>query len=292
MFQPGTSIFIKLVKSKPVLYDANHRDYKNVHLKNKIWEEIGEKVDMSGEFAKMKWKNLRDTYIKYLKTNQAMSTRGLETSSYNRYGKWQWASSMSFIKYHTGVLNDSTRELGAANCKDTEQESDKEEENAASTSNNIFTSNKVFYNTRKRSNCITDSPPPAQISNSLTSTEHIMVGYAKAIDNFSSKRRQILTKMKIANIIMEAELKDEQERANDVSNMIISDSDDSVDPSASKNYHLRKSRRTVGSDYSNSFSPVDSPIQMSDPKKDIEKVNLEADGPLVDVKCKIEIEDT
>ncbi|XP_035433224.2 uncharacterized protein LOC118264725 [Spodoptera frugiperda] len=292
MNQPGTSLFIKLVKSQPILYDASHKDYKNVYLKNKIWDDIGEKVEMSGDFAKMKWKNLRDTYIKYLKTNQAMSKHGLNTSSYIRYGKWQWASSMSFIKHHTGVLNDTTRELEAAN-KDTEAESDKEEESIPTTSNNTYNhSKKNRYNPRKRSRSIThhDSLPPAKISNSLTSTEHIMIGYAKAIDGFSSERRKILTKMKIANIMMEAELEDEQERSREALN-IISDSDDSVEPSANKNDHVRKSRRTIGPDYSSSFSPVDSPIQVPEPKKDIEKITEQNEDPFADVKCKIEIED-
>ncbi|KAF9413497.1 hypothetical protein HW555_008292 [Spodoptera exigua] len=239
----------------------------------------------------MKWKNLRDTYIKYLKTNQAMSKHGLKTSSYIRYGKWQWASSMAFVKYHTGVLNDSSNHEVETTKNDThnEEDSDKDEEKTTSKTNNRHSENKkILFNGRKRFNSITDSPVLAKKANTLTSIEHIMIGYAKAIANFSSERLKILTKMKIANIVMEAELEDEQERARGQHYMVY-DSDDSLDPSASKNNRPRKSQQVIDSDYSN--SPNDSPQQIVDAPKDTEKISTENDDPLLDIKYEIDIEE-
>ncbi|KAH9628664.1 hypothetical protein HF086_007869 [Spodoptera exigua] len=220
-----------------------------------------------------------------------MSKHGLKTSSYIRYGKWQWASSMAFVKYHTGVLNDSSNHEveTTKNDKHNEEDSDKDVEKTTSKTTNRHSENKkILFNGRKRLNSITDSPVLAKKANTLTSMEHIMIGYAKAIDNFSSERLKILTKMKIANIVMEAELEDEQERARGQHNMVY-DSDDSLEPSDSKNNRPRKSQQVIDSDYSN--SPNDSPQQIVDAPKDTEKICTENDDPLLDIKYEIDIEE-
>lgn len=47
--EESTEFFINLVANKPVLYDKRRSDFKNIVLKAKVWDEIGQQCNVSGE---------------------------------------------------------------------------------------------------------------------------------------------------------------------------------------------------------------------------------------------------
>lgn len=60
----GIDELIDLVRSKPQLYNPQHEDYKNTLARENTWVEISQKLSISTDLAKKKWKNLRDTFMK------------------------------------------------------------------------------------------------------------------------------------------------------------------------------------------------------------------------------------
>lgn len=44
---------IKMVKSNPILYDTNNSEYKNVGMKEKIWQDIGEELGQDCEYMQL-----------------------------------------------------------------------------------------------------------------------------------------------------------------------------------------------------------------------------------------------
>ncbi|XP_045452432.1 uncharacterized protein LOC123668935 isoform X2 [Melitaea cinxia] len=213
--------FIEMVKCNPVLYDMSLTDYKNIFMKNKIWDEIGEKCNISGDEAKMKWKNLRDTYGKYLKTTKT-TTGQSAFKSYSRYSKWQWASSMEFLKDHIGFAPTDTnvaREEESVSDTQNITEPESYNENSTQRSSSVASSERYTSRSGSRKRTSVNEHPVDKVitylntkSDKLSSIEHVMLGYAKTIDRFS-ERRKIITKMKIAQVMMEAELEEEQERS-------------------------------------------------------------------------------
>ncbi|KAG6464442.1 hypothetical protein O3G_MSEX014515 [Manduca sexta] len=189
---------IEMVKIYPVLYDPSHSDFKNVFLKKTIWDEIGQTFNMRGERLKCKWKNLRDTYSRYLKSKKALPV----SLSNKRYSRWHWASSMEFMK---DIL-----EVAVPDSSITEGDN--------TPTNNV---RKRIYTPLKRltdNKLVKTTATTAHLDsrmNKMSATEHVMLGYAKILDGLT-ERRKIFTKMKIAQIIMEAELEDEQERSLEV----------------------------------------------------------------------------
>ncbi|CAH2090722.1 unnamed protein product [Euphydryas editha] len=166
-------------------------DYKNIFMKNKIWDEIGEKCNISGDEAKMKWKNLRDTYGKYLKTTK--TTTGQSALSYSRYSKWQWASSMEFLKDHIGFApTDTNVAREEERVSDTQNITEPESYNENSTQRSSSVASSERYTSRsgsRKRTSVNEHPVDKVITylntkaDKLSSIEHVMLGYAKTIDS-------------------------------------------------------------------------------------------------------------
>ncbi|XP_073731218.1 uncharacterized protein [Misgurnus anguillicaudatus] len=60
----NTEMFLSWVYNHPELYDKNHREYKNNDKREALWKELAEKMGISADDVKAKWKNLRDTYTR------------------------------------------------------------------------------------------------------------------------------------------------------------------------------------------------------------------------------------
>ncbi|XP_074041526.1 uncharacterized protein [Leptinotarsa decemlineata] len=106
----STEELIENVRVKPILYDLTNSEYKNIKKKDKIWDEIAESFEVTGEEIKKKWKNIRDSYSKYLRTEK--TTTGQETKILDRYKTWPWAQqveflrpSLAFAKTHSNVMS-------------------------------------------------------------------------------------------------------------------------------------------------------------------------------------------
>ncbi|XP_030747129.1 uncharacterized protein LOC115875764 [Sitophilus oryzae] len=89
----NNEIFIETVRSYVFLYDTTHEHYKNMLKKSEAWNEIAKTLNMTAESAKQKWKNLRDSYVRYKKF-----TTG-KTGQAKKYHKWPWSIHMKFLDY-------------------------------------------------------------------------------------------------------------------------------------------------------------------------------------------------
>uniref|UniRef100_A0A915HRL9 MADF domain-containing protein n=1 Tax=Romanomermis culicivorax TaxID=13658 RepID=A0A915HRL9_ROMCU len=63
------SVLIEQVHSNPCLWDRMDPKYKNNHVREKTWSEIGEVLNISAKLAKLKWTNLRTTFARILRPN-------------------------------------------------------------------------------------------------------------------------------------------------------------------------------------------------------------------------------
>ncbi|KAJ3662191.1 hypothetical protein Zmor_006547 [Zophobas morio] len=100
----STEQLIESVKKYPILYDLGNSEYKNIRKRDKIWDEIGVELDESGEDVKKKWKNLRDSYAKYLKSKKTRTGQ----SAKKNYKNWQWAPFMEHFKPFLAFANTDT----------------------------------------------------------------------------------------------------------------------------------------------------------------------------------------
>ncbi|XP_030387146.1 uncharacterized protein LOC115633804 [Scaptodrosophila lebanonensis] len=108
----NTSDFIDIVKKYDVVYNNHNPDYKNVEVKMKVWKQISDEIGLSIEASKRKWKNLRDSYTKYLRSFRV----GTKTSK--KYQYWAHAEHMEFLKPYQGPGRNSVNGNGKSNDED------------------------------------------------------------------------------------------------------------------------------------------------------------------------------
>lgn len=87
--------FIDFVKGQPVLYDYTHSSYKDNRAKNRKWKEIAQNLGVTIDVVKGKWKNLRDCYGRYLKSQNTTTGQAA-----GKYKFWQWSKQMEFLRPH------------------------------------------------------------------------------------------------------------------------------------------------------------------------------------------------
>ncbi|GAB6026279.1 hypothetical protein CHUAL_012486 [Chamberlinius hualienensis] len=56
--------FVSKVREYRLLYDPNDPNYKDIPVKEKTWSRIGQLCGLSGSASYLKWKSLRDRYIR------------------------------------------------------------------------------------------------------------------------------------------------------------------------------------------------------------------------------------
>ncbi|XP_074042015.1 uncharacterized protein [Leptinotarsa decemlineata] len=264
----STEELIESVRVKPILYDLTNSEYKNIKKKDKIWDEIAESFEgVTGEEIKKKWKNLRDSYSKYLRTEK--TTTGQETKILDRYKTWPWAQQMEFLrpslafaKTHSNVMSvrqPPSSELteeghNQVQCQETADKNDPSVESQTPSESTQSLSDMQQTNTNRQP-IGTNQPPakknkkhefskapatqlsqrqnqPAKHQSSSSSVEQVISyfdrktaesacddiddifkGYVKTVKKIS-KRRQVIIKFKISQLLMEQELEhlDEEER--------------------------------------------------------------------------------
>ncbi|XP_037528912.1 uncharacterized protein LOC119406252 isoform X2 [Rhipicephalus sanguineus] len=94
--------FVEAVQQHRFLYDRNEPDFKNVAMKEAMWEAIGQQFGLSGNKAMSKWRNMRDKYFKVRK--QELLNRRLCTPRFRRPVKmWPFYHMMRqvFERKHT-----------------------------------------------------------------------------------------------------------------------------------------------------------------------------------------------
>lgn len=92
-----SELLICKVQTHPYLYDDQHKEYKNLNAKEQAWKKIGEELKMSPMKVKARWKNLRDSYVKYKNQLNKVKDAAEHEAVNNRYLKWTGRSYLSFL---------------------------------------------------------------------------------------------------------------------------------------------------------------------------------------------------
>ncbi|CAL1671958.1 unnamed protein product [Lasius platythorax] len=229
---------IEIVKLHPILFDLSNPDYKNIKKKDNVWKEIGEALKEDGDGILKKWKNIRDSYAKYLRSIKTKTGQ-----SAKRYKNWQWAKQMEAFKPYLSFANtvsnvscSHTQEVSNDDSSEHDSDTKRQNENALDNQPNEDdienSQNNAEYATssagkqankpnRKRNT--PSSSIPSSVDKVLQyfqnkrgrydfdATDLILLGYAKTIKTFSLER-QAKTKLQIAEIIMRQEIEHQREQ--------------------------------------------------------------------------------
>ncbi|CAG9860908.1 unnamed protein product [Phyllotreta striolata] len=89
---------INVVKRYPELYDGSHRNFKNKEVKAACWKDVAFKMrkqsdEYSVKVVRMRWKSLRDSYVKEIKYKMAVSTGHAVKPRKN----WRYSNCMTFL---------------------------------------------------------------------------------------------------------------------------------------------------------------------------------------------------
>ncbi|XP_016952246.1 uncharacterized protein LOC108026062 [Drosophila biarmipes] len=83
---------ILLVQQYSFLYDVSESKYNNTIARENAWEDIGHMLDCSAKECKTRWKNLRDSYQKAIKTRRTKSGKAAMKRK-----PWRFEKEMSFM---------------------------------------------------------------------------------------------------------------------------------------------------------------------------------------------------
>ncbi|KAK9499453.1 hypothetical protein O3M35_002485 [Rhynocoris fuscipes] len=85
---------IYLIHNNESLYNVNHPDYSNSAVKDRIWNEIGEEMELSVLACKQRWFNLRDQYRRTLKHKLSVD----DGEALPKKKKWKHEDKLAFLK--------------------------------------------------------------------------------------------------------------------------------------------------------------------------------------------------
>lgn len=207
---------IEAVKRHTILYDMSHPDNKNLRKKDLVWSELGKELNLHVEVVKKKWKNIRDCYLKYLKSLESYPSR-------RNYSNWQWAGQMEIFKPYFLARPklqyglSSEIEIKTENFDDIiYQEDESNDPDDPKSYHELFRKRKYddISETLTIEPQLTIQEEP-KFFNQMDAMDLIFLGYSKTVKLFS-QRRQAMVKMKIAKILLDEELEhiDEVEKTN------------------------------------------------------------------------------
>ncbi|KAL1488756.1 hypothetical protein ABEB36_014555 [Hypothenemus hampei] len=142
---------IALVKENSVLYDLKHPKYLNAQFKDRIWNNIGEKLQMSGAICKARWSNIRDNYRKSKKRRMIKSGQAAIKAK-----KYKFEEQLGFLvpymeerTTYSNVVENDSQTLPVHNCTDDDQNLLIEDNNEANVEINMYedTVNSSNYDT-------------------------------------------------------------------------------------------------------------------------------------------------
>lgn len=183
---------------------------------------------MTGDDLKKRWKNLRDSYSKYLRTEKTRT--GQEMKCLDKYKTWPWAKQMEFLRSSLQFSKTETN-LPHLPLDQEEMESDHNSENRQDDENeqgvhqqqntpSIPRNTPVLSRKRRTQEATPFSTATQQVLTYLKNreastpthdkTDLLFMSYAKTVKTFS-ERRQTMVKYKIAKIMMEEELAQQEE---------------------------------------------------------------------------------
>ncbi|CAI6353330.1 unnamed protein product [Macrosiphum euphorbiae] len=188
------SKLIELVSNHPCLFDLENKFYRNILVKENVWQQISDVLKKTVDECKKRWKNIKDTYNKH-KRNRKLGTG---SSASNKPTKWVLADSLSFLDVvsyeRTGLSNiESNKDGNECTSNNSEEEdntiidvdddvqSQKDLSNIDTTVKNIFESNKRTLDTDKM-----------PVKNKKTKQNDDLIEFLK---KSSDERKEILNKI-------------------------------------------------------------------------------------------------
>ncbi|XP_049943715.1 transcription factor Adf-1-like [Schistocerca serialis cubense] len=248
----STEKLIELVYRHPELYDKNHIDFRKLQKKQQLWKTVARQLgSRNGDQMKRKWKNLRDTYARYLRIS---SEEGSSTK------RWIWSEKMEIFRPFVPLGSSSAEVTGpepGSPSPETGAESEDsahEEEEAAAQESELRSGCPPTHPQHEMITCDLDVgteaptvpkpetdrlsfqeqlpasteevcvPPGAKMRAATAPTEpqapvitylesragtdeidSLFLAYATTVKKFSP-RRQVMTKLKLAQLIAEEEL--------------------------------------------------------------------------------------
>ncbi|XP_013178335.1 PREDICTED: uncharacterized protein LOC106125607 [Papilio xuthus] len=229
--------FINIIRSFPEIYAVGQSDYKNMYKKEIAWKKIKEEMGMDIKRLKVKWRNLRDTYIKH-KNCRRSGIKGPNTL-YN----WVWANEMAFVEPYIKFRSRKVAANTSADCTDSDVNVISDEENEQNETENVQSPEPEMEEIKKRplkkrrhesegdtiDNIMTNINTEINVERNAPETtvevpcdriDMEFLGYANTVKRLSL-RNQALIKFQISKIITRHQL---QELSSDRKNSTLSNS--------------------------------------------------------------------
>ncbi|GBP67980.1 hypothetical protein EVAR_57953_1 [Eumeta japonica] len=229
----GTEAFIAEVRKHRCIYDVNDEGHKNTIKKLEAWHKIASEVGAENvEIVKARWRNLKDTFLKYKKSRLSCTSK--------KYRNWYWAQNMKFMepyivkkhfKFNTPRNEDfPANELnGNSNDQANEEEDLVQSKEVAPKGLQSLQFNEVFLQDassesaairrkrRKKGQSVDDDEygDPRRDSEARCVTKHddicyLFTSYAETFRKFTP-RRQAVMKVELANLFMKTEIEQLEE---------------------------------------------------------------------------------
>ncbi|KAL1492138.1 hypothetical protein ABEB36_012626 [Hypothenemus hampei] len=230
----STEKLIEHVKKHSILFDLSHPEYKNVRAKHKVWDQIAKDMQLrtgTGNDLKKRWKNLKDCYSKYIRSENSQTEH--VSKNISRYKYWPWGQHMEAFRPFMQIAKNESNVIDVS--KPTVEPSIFEK-NSAEVNAEINLSaerNELSIDQEKSRVKPSRVLKKKQKSNKVISTaahnvtnylerrstdiqlhyddiDLIFQGYAASVKRLSVRRRTII-KFKIAKLIMEEELAEQED---------------------------------------------------------------------------------
>ncbi|XP_077270956.1 uncharacterized protein LOC143902126 [Temnothorax americanus] len=85
-------LIIHYVRSLPQLWDLKNKEYRDNVLKKKLWCQVAQELNVTDEFVKNRWRQLRDRYLKEKKKSVTKSGQAA-----HHFFPWPLMASLSFL---------------------------------------------------------------------------------------------------------------------------------------------------------------------------------------------------
>ncbi|XP_065215629.1 uncharacterized protein LOC135842170 [Planococcus citri] len=209
---------IREVKNRPVLYDSSHSNYKDIDYKQQTWIEIGRKLigteddTTSVNALKVRWKSLRDAYVKERKYDISKSC-GLKVKLKK---PWRFKKQMEFL---APFIQSRKEIIDVSNTEENDSRSD------ITIETKIDGPNSSHNDSQK-----TDNEPDSSVNHKSDLADYKLIPRerkATEIDSFFrgisdavmglNKKNQIIVQREIATLVMNfklKELEEEEKRSN------------------------------------------------------------------------------
>ncbi|CAH2097678.1 unnamed protein product [Euphydryas editha] len=105
---------VQEIEKHPCLYNNTLADYSRKDVTEKVWKKIGEKVNLTGNECKERWKNLRTVFVRHIKPTPNGSASKLKKPYYLADAMQFTLPFIKFLQYSTlnlPVQTEMKREL-------------------------------------------------------------------------------------------------------------------------------------------------------------------------------------